>query len=42
MSKRSWQVTVPGYRSFTMGGSDMDYAEALAAARNIWPEASVA
>ena len=39
MTKRSWQVTVPGYRSFTMGGSDMDYAEALATARSIWPMA---
>ncbi len=41
MTKRSWQVTVPGYRSFTMGGSDMDYAEALATARSIWPMAEV-
>lgn len=41
MKKRSWQVTVPGYRPFTMGGSDMDYAEALATARSIWPMAEV-
>lgn len=41
MTKRSWQVTVPGYRSFTMGGEDMNYALALATAQSIWPDARI-
>jgi len=41
MAKRSWQVTVPGYNPFRMGGEPMGYAEALATARSIWPMAEV-
>lgn len=41
MTKRSWQVTVPRYNSFRMGGDPMDYAEALATAQSIWPDARV-
>lgn len=41
MAKRSWQVTVPGYHPFRMGGEPMDYADALATARSIWPTAEV-
>lgn len=42
MTKRSWLVSVPGYARFCMGGEPMDYAEALATARSIWPMAEVA
>jgi len=41
MVKRSWQVVVPGYSPFRMGGEPMDNAEALATARSIWPLAEV-
>lgn len=41
MVKRSWMVSVPGYKPFAMGGEPMDYAEALATARSIWPLAEV-
>jgi hypothetical protein len=42
VAKRSWQVFVPGYPPFRMGGETMDYAEALATVRSIWPMAEVA
>lgn len=40
-TKRTWWVKLPGRKPFTMGGEPMTYAEALAAARLIWPLAEV-
>lgn len=40
-TKSHWLVTVAGYPPFHMVGEKMDYAQALAAARVIWPEAEV-
>jgi hypothetical protein len=40
--KKSWYVTVPGYKPFPMiMQEDHDQAGALAAARLIWPACTV-
>lgn len=39
--RRYWEVTVPGRRSFRMTGEPMTHAEALEAARRIWPGAEI-
>jgi len=39
--RRYWEVTAPGYRSFRMTGEPMTHAEALEAARRIWPGAEI-
>lgn len=43
MTKRTWTVTVAGYRSFQMVLLDgaLDYEQALAEARAIWPTCEV-
>ncbi|QRE00653.1 hypothetical protein [Pseudomonas phage Itty13] len=40
-SKSCWLVCLPGRKPFFMVGAKMDFDEALAAARVIWPEAEV-
>lgn len=42
MSKACWFISTSGRRPFAMLGSVLTYAEALAAARVIWPDAEVA
>lgn len=40
--KKSWSVTAPGYPPFPMiMQEDHDYADALAFAQGIWPQAAV-
>jgi hypothetical protein len=43
VTKRTWTVTVAGYRPFQMVLLDgaLDYAQALAEARGIWPNCEV-
>lgn len=43
MTKRNWTVHVPGYPPFPMIelNGEIDHAEALRAARLIWPMAEV-
>lgn len=36
-----WKVVLPGRRPFTMIGAPITRAEALTAARNIWPNAEI-
>ncbi|CEG51842.1 conserved hypothetical protein [Stutzerimonas xanthomarina] len=36
-----WTVIVEGYRPFTMIGEPVTYAEAIANARRIWPDAEI-
>jgi len=39
--RRYWQVTAPGHRPFRMTDDPMTHAEALEAARRIWPGAEI-
>lgn len=39
--KKTWTITVPGHRPFSMGGEAMTEAEALHCARLIWQFAEV-
>ena len=42
MKKKSWFVRVPGYAVFQMGSGDsISHAEALYAARLIWPRGEI-
>jgi hypothetical protein len=42
MTKKSWFVRVPGFAVFQMGSGDsISHAEALYAARLIWPRGDI-
>jgi hypothetical protein len=42
VKKKSWFVRVPGYPVFQMGGGEnINHAEALYAARLIWPRGEI-
>lgn len=40
--KKSWYVSVPGYKPFPMiMQEDHDHASALAVARSVWPNCTI-
>lgn len=41
MTKACWMITIGSHPPFPMLGAVLDYKEALAAARVIWPYAEV-